>query len=144
MYTAVITDKDDDTVVFNMSNNVQSSSIFDLELHATEHPDVVYIDSVEMNTITVNSFLDSLKIDSTKLNFWNIDIQGAELLALKGASKYLQHVDVLYLEVNTKELYKGGALINEIDDFLASYKFSRKITEMTNHGWGDALYIKSS
>lgn len=89
VYTAVITDKDDDTVVFNMSNNVQSSSIFDLELHATEHPDVVYIDSVEMNTITVNSFLDSLKIDSTKLNFWNIDIQGAELLALKGASKYL-------------------------------------------------------
>jgi hypothetical protein len=95
-----------------------------------------------MSTTTINTFLDFLKLDSTQLNFWNIDIQGAELLALKGATKYLEHVDVLYLEVNTKELYKGGALVGELDEFLADYKFKRILTEMTCHGWGEALYVK--
>jgi FkbM family methyltransferase len=144
VYNAVITDKDGDTVVFNVSNNIQSSSIFEFGTHAQEHPDIDYVDSVEMTTTTINTFLDFLKLDSTPLNFWNIDIQGAELLALKGATKYLQHVDVLYLEVNTKELYKGGALVSELDEFLAEYKFTRILTEMTCHGWGDALYVKES
>lgn len=144
VYSAVITDKDDDTVTFNISNNVQSSSVFELGTHAQAHPDIVYVDSVEMTTTTVNTFLDSLPMDCTKLNFWNIDIQGAELLALKGASKYLAYVDVLYLEVNSKELYKGCALIHEIDAFLAEYKFSRIVTKMTPHGWGDAIYVKQA
>jgi FkbM family methyltransferase len=143
VYTAVITDKDDDTVMFNISNNVQSSSVLEFGTHAKEHPNVVYVDSVEMTTKTVDTFLDSLKMDCSGLNFWNIDIQGAELLALKGASKYLQNVDVLYLEVNTKELYKGCPLVSELDDFLAEHKFVRIVTQITRHGWGDALYVKN-
>ncbi len=76
------------------------------------------------------------------LNFWNFDIQGAELMALKGAAESLQHVDALYLEVNEKELYVGCGLIDEIDAFLQVRQFKRVITEMTVHGWGDALYVK--
>lgn len=142
VYNAVITDKDDDTVLFNVSNNVQSSSVYEFGTHSEEHPSVVYIDSVEMTTTTVDTFLNSLGNDCSHLNFWNIDIQGAELLALKGASKYLKQVDVLFLEVNTEELYKGCALVSELDEFLAQHNFRRIITEMTRHGWGDALYVK--
>ena len=62
-------------------------------------------------------------------------------MALKGSIKSIKHVDVLYLEVNEKELYKNCGLITEIDTFLSTYNFKRVLTNMTPYGWGDALYI---
>lgn len=142
VYNAVITDKDDDTIMFNVTNNIMSSSILDLHTHLSEHPHVHLIGQIPMKTQTLNTFFEKNKIDTSKLNFWNFDIQGAELLALKGAAAHIHNTDVLYLEVNVKELYKNCALMNEIDAFLSNYGFKRVITELTQYGWGDALYIK--
>ncbi len=64
-------------------------------------------------------------------------------MALKGATQSIIHVDALYLEVNEKKLYKNCALINQIDDFLSQYNFKRILTNMTHHGWGDALYCRN-
>ena len=33
--------------------------------------------------------------------------------------------------------------MSEIDAFLSDYGFKRIITELTQYGWGDALYIKA-
>jgi hypothetical protein len=143
VYNAVITDKDDENILFNVSNNIQSSSILELHTHRIEYPHIYYTGCFYAKSITIRSFFEKNNIDYTKLNFWNFDIQGAELLALKGAGDIVKHADVLYLEVNAKELYKGCALIDEIDNYLSSFGFSREITEMTQHGWGDAIYIKT-
>jgi hypothetical protein len=83
-------------------------------------------------------------LDMEKYDLWNFDIQGAELLALKGATTAIEYVKALYLEVNNEEVYRGGALMDELDEFLSKYKFKRVITKMTEYGWGDALYIKST
>lgn len=143
VYNHVISDKDDEIVVFNVSNNIQSSSILDLELHKTEHPHVYYVSSFEAKTITMNTFFKNNSFDKKKYNFWNIDIQGAELLALKGSTELLEFVNVLYLEVNEKELYKNCALLPEIDDYLSTFQFKRVVTNMTEHGWGDAIYVST-
>jgi FkbM family methyltransferase len=144
VYNAVISDKDDENIIFHISNNIQSSSMLDLHTHSIEHPDVVYIYEFKTKTISINSFFEKNNIDNViKYNFWNFDIQGAELLALKGADKYIKNVDAIYLEVNEKELYKNCGLIHEIDAFLSNYGFKREITVMTPHGWGDALYVKT-
>ena len=102
---------------------------------------MVYLWKVPKKTITINSFFDRNNIDGTKYNFWNFDIQGAELLALKGSTKYIQYAKAIYLEVNEKELYKNCGLIGDIDIYLSKYNFKRVITVMTEHGWGEALYI---
>ena len=141
VYNAVITDKNDEDIVFNVSNNVQSSSVLDFGTHSQEHPSVVYVNKIEQKSITVDTFFERHNIDASKYNFWNFDIQGAELMALKGAMKSLKYAKALYLEVNEKELYKGCGLITEIDNFLSQYNFKRVLTNMTQHGWGDALYI---
>lgn len=141
IYNYVITDKDDEEITFNISNNIQSSSILEFGTHKDEHPDVLFVDKINLKSITINTFVEKNNIDIAKYNFWNFDIQGAELLALKGAQKYLKYAKVLYLEVNIKELYKNCALIYEIDLFLSKYNFKRVLTNMTPHGWGDALYI---
>jgi hypothetical protein len=62
-------------------------------------------------------------------------------MALKGAQETIKYAKALYLEVNEKELYKNCALIGEIDTFLSQYHFKRVLTNMTQYGWGDALYI---
>lgn len=141
VYNAVITDKDDEDIVFNVSNNGQSSSVLEFGTHSYEHPHVVYVDKLYQKSVTIDTFFERNKIDVSKYNFWNFDIQGAELMALKGAIHSIQYAKALYLEVNEKELYKNCGLITEIDEFLSRYHFKRVLTNFTEHGWGDALYV---
>jgi FkbM family methyltransferase len=144
IYQAVITDKDNDIVEFKVSNNVQSSSIFNFKTHSIEHPWVKYVSKFQAKTITIDTFFKENNIDPEKYNFWNFDIQGAELLALKGSSNSIKYANAIYLEVNEKELYEGCGLIKEVDGFLQEKGFTRVLTNMTSHGWGDGLYIRNN
>jgi len=141
VYHALITDKDDEEIVFNLANNGHSSSVLQFGTHSQQHPSVVYVDSIHQKSISVDTFFERNTIDASKYNFWNFDIQGAELMALKGAIKSIKYAKAMYLEVNETEVYKQGALIHDIDAFLSEYNFIRILTNMTIHGWGDALYI---
>ena len=141
VYNALITDKDDEECVFNISNNVQSSSILEFGTHSQEHPSVIYVDKIEKKSITIDYFFERNNLDASKYDFWNFDIQGAELMALKGATQSIKYAKALYLEVNEKELYKNCGLITDIDEYLSKYNFKRVLMSMTKHGWGDALYI---
>jgi FkbM family methyltransferase len=141
VYNATITDKNDENIIFNISNNVLSSSILEFGTHSQQHPDVVYVNKIKQKSITIDTFFERNNIDASKYNFWNFDIQGAELMALKGATNSIKYAKVIYLEVNEKELYKKCGLITDVDIFLSNYKFKRVLTNMTGWGWGDALYI---
>jgi hypothetical protein len=141
VYHALITDKDDEDALFNVANNLQSSSILEFGTHSIEHPDIVFIDKIKMKSITIDTFFERNNLDASKYDFWTFDIQGAELLALKGATASIKHAKVLHIEVNSKELYKECALIHEIDAYLAQFNFKRVLTNITIHKWGDALYI---
>jgi FkbM family methyltransferase len=142
VFQAVITDKDDDTVTFNITNNVQSSSILEFGSHSTHHPHVHFVGTSSLKTTTIDTFFRTNNLNSSLYDLWNIDIQGAELMALSGAAESLKYVKAIYLEVNTEEVYKGCALMNNIDDFLALHGFKRVITKILEYGWGDALYLK--
>lgn len=142
VYQAVITDKDDQTVTFHVSNNVQSSSILEFGSHAKHHPNVRFVRDVELQTVTVDTFFQRNGLNPANYDFWNFDIQGAEMLALIGATHALQYPKALYLEVNTEEVYKGCAKMDEIDTLLGSLGFTRVKTDITGAGWGDALYIR--
>lgn len=72
----------------------------------------------------------------------NLDIQGAELLALKGADDILNNIDYIYTEINIKEIYENCCLLHQVDDYLKSFGFIRIIINITHYGWGDAFYIK--
>lgn len=142
VFQAVISDHDDQEITFNISNNIQSSSLLEFNTHAIEHPGVYYTQKFVSTSITLDTFFKRNKIDPSQLNFWNLDIQGCELMALKGGISNIQYADVIYLEVNEKELYKECALIHEIDEFLGNHGFQRILTNMTVHGWGDAIYTR--
>ena len=107
VYQAVVTDKDDDSVVFHVTNNVQSSSVLDFGSHANHHPHVHFTQDIVLPTTTIDTFSNKNNLNMSLYDFWNFDIQGAELMALKGAKQALQFPKAIYLEVNTEEVYKG-------------------------------------
>lgn len=137
--SAVVSDKEE-YIKFNVSNNGQSSSFLELELHKINHPHIWYIDSYYVKTQMLKDIIKKYDID---YNFINLDIQGAELKALKGMEEYLHKIDYIYTEVNEDYVYKDCALINEIDEYLKQFGFVRKETVFcANYKWGDAFYIK--
>ena len=137
-------DEDDKVLTLNVANNGESSSILKFGTHSKEHPHVQYVGQVHTPAWRIDSFMQNRGFDQKSFTFVNIDIQGAELIALKGMPSQLSHANYLYLEVNEKPLYEGCALIGELDEYLSSFGFERKMTAMTQHGWGDAFYVKEN
>ena len=127
-------------VAFNRASNGQSSSILEFGTHSREHPDVVFIGRQRLLATTIDELAQRGLIG--RANFMNLDIQGAELLALRGGTQYLSGVDYIYSEVNERELYRGCCLLTEFDDWLGVRGFTRVALKMTVHGWGDAFYVR--
>ena len=142
IYNLVVSDTDNEVVSFKITNNGASSSMLELDKHKTEHPDIYVVREVELKTTRMDTFIIENNIDINNYNYLNLDIQGAELKALKGFGEYLKYIDFVYAEVNIDTLYKDNALLHEIDAYLETFGFKRKITNMTRHKWGDAFYVK--
>jgi FkbM family methyltransferase len=139
---AVVSNEDNKEVVFKIANNTQSSSILDLGEHSNLFPDIYYIHEEKRLTKTLNSILTEEPF-LDRINFLNIDIQGAELLALEGLYNHLNFIESIYIEINDSEVYKNCSKTNEIDKFLNKFNFERKEKYLySNHPWGDAFYIK--
>lgn len=143
IFNECISNIDNETVMFNVTNNLQSSSFLNLKEHLIEHPDIYEIEKIEMKTKTLKTFYNENKFTYNQFNFMALDIQGAELLALKGGEEILDFIDYIYIEVNTKELYENCALLHDVESYLNKFNFNRQTIYMTEHGWGDAFYVKN-
>jgi FkbM family methyltransferase len=141
-HNACLSNVDGDEVVFNVSNNEsQSSSILELGVHALIHPEVHYVEQIAMKTQRVDTLLKD--VDVSTINFLNVDLQGAEHLAIEGMGDLIKNIDYALLEVNMKETYKGCMLIEELDYFMLQRGFERVETgEWVAETWTDALYIR--
>lgn len=138
---AIVNDVEED-VTFHISNNGQSSSILDLGLHKTLHPEIHYVKSFQSRSKRLENVISTYTIP---FNFLNLDIQGVELRALKSLGKYLEKVDYIYTEVNSDFVYEKCDLIGDIDEYLGTFGFKRVETKWFGRGkWGDAFYIKKS
>lgn len=139
---ACVSDKEGQKVTFHESNNeAQSSSFLNLGTHKQAHPEVNYVKDHEMITTTIETLYKSHNLSG--LDMLVMDIQGAEMLALKGAGDLLNEFKYAYLEVNTNYVYEGCALLPEIEKYLSKYGFKKAEERIFKQwGWGDALFIK--
>jgi FkbM family methyltransferase len=138
----IISDKNE-IMNFNLTNVSDCNSILRLKKHQDYYPHIKKIKQTKIQSQTLNK-LFKYKYDIKKYNFINIDIQGAELLALKKASEILPFIDGIYTEINFEELYENCAMSDELDSYLMKFNFKRVYTNTDLHkSWGDALYIKS-
>jgi FkbM family methyltransferase len=139
---ALIWEEDGLDLSFNITNNLQSSSILEMDKHTQYHPHVTVDRKITLPSITLSTLLESIEFDPELYNFMNLDIQGVELRALKGFEKYLNGIDYIYTEVNSGSVYTGNDTMDKIDEYLEKFGFIRVETEMTPFEWGDAFYMK--
>lgn len=138
---ALIGEHEGGSATLRITNNGMSSSVLPFGTHATEHPEVTM--TGEEVTLPIRT-IDMLAIENDiRADFLNVDVQGYELAALRGAVRFLADVRWVFAEVNEAEVYVGCPLVGEIDEYLAAHGFERVLTHMTPHGWGDALYSRS-
>lgn len=132
-------------IYFNVANNGASSSILDLKKHKEYYPYIIYDGKIKMKTKRLDNLVKEFNIDLNLYNGLSIDVQGVELNVLKSFGNNLNNFSFIQSEVNVEELYEKCSLINEIDDYLKLFNFTRVSTKMWDDGavgWGDALYIK--
>ncbi|GGA34661.1 FkbM family methyltransferase [Okeania sp. KiyG1] len=130
-------------VDLHIAANEQSSSILSPKDDSDQSIYTREISKVTVEAKTLDSLLAELELPPEDFNLLNIDIQGAELLALQGASNALQFIDGINIEVNYEEIYQGCPLIDDIDEFLEKVGFDRVATTTPyHHSWGDAFYVK--
>jgi hypothetical protein len=80
-----------------------------------------------------------------------MDIQGGELMALKGATKLLstQAIDLIYSEVLFADLYENQGYFHDISQYLREYGYFLYGLYNMNYGkskngvlaWADAIFI---
>ncbi|WP_036262303.1 FkbM family methyltransferase [Methylocapsa aurea] len=141
---AVCSERAGDKVRFNVaSNSGASSSILELGNHAKIHPEIVYVKHEEMTTTTVDKIV-SEQFNNKLFNLLVIDVQGAELLVLKGAIETLHKVDGVYVEISEAPLYDGGCTWPELEAFLSSFDFRLKHMWIGRNTYGDAFFLKNS
>ena len=145
VFNYAICDEDHNQRDFHIaSNDGVSSSLLWPKEHLFKHPGIGFGETITVPTITLDTLIAEQGIDIRAFNFINLDIQGAELLALRGMTETLPYLDAIYTEINFIEMYSGCGLVDELDGFLADYKFERRLTVSTGLGWGDALYVRDN
>ncbi|MCX7303127.1 MAG: FkbM family methyltransferase [Hyphomicrobiales bacterium] len=103
-----------------------------------------YWPSVEDTGISeevVTRTLDEIAMENgfAKPDLLVVDVQGAELLALKGGQSVLNHAKAVIVEVSRRRFYEGGVLYPELRDYLLRHGF-REAHSAPRHG--DQLYLR--
>ncbi len=145
-YRELLLDVKSKNIPFYLSNNDEaSSSIFEFgELSVGEKKiwdrklkmkDKIFIDSE-----TLDDFVENKNINVNEYNHWVVDVQGSEFLFFKGASESLKLCKSIYVEISEGEVYKGGAQLKEIQDFLEKKNFKMFEKPLSKHS--DILFFK--
>jgi FkbM family methyltransferase len=129
--------------ILHVTDNEESSSLLPLKKHLERYPDIRETAQLLVSARRLDHLLREINQDPADFNYLHLDIQGAELMALRGAPLALPFFDALSVELNYDELYEGCPLVDELDAFLGARQFQRVFTSSNPDGWGDGFYLRA-
>ncbi len=136
---ALLTDREgDDVALREFSNDGMSSSIFAATSTLKQRwPELGETGRLQTaRTRTLDGLLAEMGF--ADVDVLVVDVQGAELLVLKGATQTLAQVKAVVSEVSTQALYEGGVLFDELRAFLHGHGFE-PMSAPRRHG--DMLFV---
>jgi FkbM family methyltransferase len=134
-----------DTVTLHLTSLESSSSILPWKQYSEIYPNIKEIQQLTLSSRTLDTLLEELNLSPSDFNILILDIQGAELLALEGANQLLNNLDAIYTNVHYQELFEGGALAEEVNQFLSDYQFDIVAEDTPYHpAWGEAFYVRQT
>lgn len=117
----------------------QSSSLLKPTGHLEEYEFVPFGETIEVDVVRLDEW--ATEADVTRVDFMWLDLQGYELIALKGAEHLLREVSAIHVEVSHKDLFEGGVLYPELRDWLGERGFLPRIDATFRLG-GNVLFAR--
>jgi FkbM family methyltransferase len=106
------------TKMYVSSNDYASSSVFQFG-EDMDHKNLSMNEEITLPMKRLDSIFGPQ--DLVDFKHWVIDVQGAEVLVLKGAGSLLNNVNSLEIEVSTKSEYECGATWEPVKELLNSF-----------------------
>jgi FkbM family methyltransferase len=135
---ALVTDVDGKEYDFfyDKNNAGQSCSLFDFHLHKKMFPRVTMAGTIKLIGKTLPTILKENNINLDEYKRINMDVEGAELLVLKGASSILHNFETIILEASNFESRIGQPFLKDIDEFMLSHNFVASTKRKIHHADG--------
>ena len=145
-YCLLLGDMDNIKKSFFISNNSVSSSLFKFSKNTLDgkyfqHSKIKTKNEIILEMSKLDTFVKKNNIDISNYNHWVIDLQGAELLALKGGENSLKFCDSLLVEVSKVDIYESGVLWPELKNWLIKRNFYPIAEPLEDHT--DVLFKRS-
>jgi FkbM family methyltransferase len=118
----------------------KSGSLLAPDGHLTALPWVHFDDSVQVETDRLDAVAQRCGL--TVIDYIHMDVQGAELRVLNGAGTLLDSIRVIWMEVETKPLYKDQPLKADVERFMAGRGFEKRLDTVGSVS-GDQLYVNT-
>jgi FkbM family methyltransferase len=121
---ALVTNKKDEFYDFHVSNNSgESSSIFDFDDHKQLWPDVSFTNTIRIRSTTLPTLLRDHGLEPSAFDALILDVQGAELLIVEGASEMLGSLRYIKAEAANFSSYKGACTVATLSQALQEHGF---------------------
>lgn len=125
------------TSAWNYGN--KSSSLLEPTSELSTHFRWLNFDSkIKVRTMRLRDFCAQKNMD--RIDLIHMDVQGAELMVLKGAGEWLKKTKVVWLEVENVELYRSQPLKSDIENYMKKLQFI-KVRDTVSSIAGDQCYI---
>lgn len=112
-------------VTFHINKSGLTNSIYESnDSYSNLSPGMNTIEQISVDCETLDHFCEQNKL--TALDILKMDVQGAELKVLHGASNMLQQkkIKLIFMEVEYAHLYNGQPLFHHIASFLEKHDYS--------------------
>jgi FkbM family methyltransferase len=109
----------------NITGRITSSSLLPLVADpGSEVFNEKNLGQVRVEIIRIVRLDDFLAKNKDEIGIMKIDVQGFEMDVLKGAETTLGRTDIIVLEANNHDGYKGSAKYFDIDNYLRNHNFT--------------------
>ncbi len=133
---------------FHVNNSLLTNSLLESAKNVDKGANIYNTnEKIIVPTNTIDNYCHVEKIE--KINILKIDVQGADLMVLKGAEKALEgrKIDLIFIEVEFVELYEKQPLFHDISAYLhlkGYHLYSLYNMSISSKGqliYGDAVFI---
>lgn len=136
----LLSEKEGVEVEFRRSNDGgMSSSLFDFARGPEYQRGLKMETRLKLRTTTLTNLLEANHLQPP--SHWVIDVQGAELMVLRGATQILRDCYSMDIEVSTFDYYKDGSSFPELRAFLAKSGMV-PLWEPPESWHGDLLFVR--
>jgi FkbM family methyltransferase len=137
------------TMRLHVNVDLSCNSFFPIAKHSVRYyPKAAEnIEVTEVNTTTIDHFCDTASV--SHIDILKLDVEGAEIKALKGAHNKLakQDISIIYTEVMFMPHYAGACMFHELTSFLSQYDYTLfnfydvKRAKNGQLRWGNAIFL---